>query len=1365
MFRSVFSVPPSGKYLMGGIFLLLLLLFPFASKVSAQWLGDGIAICTADHEQSDLAEATDAQGGMLMVWTDLRDGYPLNRDIYAQRVDVYGYPQWGDSNGLAVTTSGATSQDPDICPDGSGGAWIVWKEYVDPNSTIYGKHIDSEGNTVWGGATGYVIANDTSRSFYEPVCDSDGLGGMVVVWRRVTVGEDSLMAQKVDASGTLVWNPNGVTVGESDDDVETQVLCRSDGGAFVIWHRNIEIVAQRLSSAGEVLWDPNGVTPWASAAGDYEPRATLDGNGGVIIAWRAQNLIDNDYRIFAQRLDADGNSMFFADPYPPEEAVLWVSEFHDIDAGSLSICSDGAGGAVVAWEVYDDFSGYPEYQAIYAQRVNSIGYKQWGDDPVQVSASNSDQLNPHIVPCGDGTVVVWNGHMQRLSADGLRQLGDSYHDVSLACSSPNGVVAGRNGQVLVDWVEWYVNDDDKDIWAMSFNRDGLTPEFNLKTIMVSYPADTAHISIPVQPTVEVTNAGNIDPSPFTLSYYRDLSAPPTSADVATSSTTVTSLAPGDTFRWNPPEVVVNYPSVWHSYAFADPQDEVIESDENDNIHGPVELTWIGWPDLWIMEISLSDSFPPSGKEITATIIAFNGGSEESLPCDLDFYIDLPDPPATGQSGDFTFRLPSMSSMTGYMWTTPPFTHAANSPVTYHCYAQVDTQNEIDEGPISEDDNISAPTLIHWTWGVDLDITGFTINEGAPSAPAGRGIGGAIKIFNSGYLTASNPVINFHQNLPNAPVEGDPADQTIIAPSLAPGDSFLWNLDPFSSDEIGLWKCWAKVDPPEEIGEFDEDNNVAGPSYLTWDAPVQEGWPVSVGGTCTSPVIAALITDPPAPRAVIIGSSDGRCYAFDGSGHSLPGWPYDPGLGSPISAAPAVGIVHGTDSRQVVFANEAGMVYCVGADGSMFSPLWTFDAGDEVKATPVLADFDGDGLMETVVATSHGEVFLLSPDGVVQSGWPVDVGDTLSASPAVADLDLDGTPEIVTVGNNAKIGGKLYVLRPDGSMYSSQWPVSYSTIAYSPAIGDVLGDDRLEIVFTDALGYLHALQVNPSDPSLNLALPHPVHSSPALADLVGGDGGKVEIVVATEFSVGSPPMQHLESEVYAIDADGSVLPGWPVSFTSNLYDVQAGAAPVIWGSDIETMIAVGSHDSRCRVANYKGQPMYGYTMPANGPITESLAVGDLDADGHMEVIVPGGGKLACYDLLAGSYSPDRLSWPMWGHDMSRTRSYGHGTVTAAPPLPDMPVVSRARLYAPHPNPFNPRVVLPYATARPGHVELTVYDLAGRRVRTLVAKDLPAGRHEVTWNGVDERGRRVGSGVYFLRLDSAGQSDRCRVTLVK
>lgn len=101
----------------------------------------------------------------------------------------------------------------------------------------------------------------------------------------------------------------------------------------------------------------------------------------------------------------------------------------------------------------------------------------------------------------------------------------------------------------------------------------------------------------------------------------------------------------------------------------------------------------------------------------------------------------------------------------------------------------------------------------------------------------------------------------------------------------------------------------------------------------------------------------------------------------------------------------------------------------------------------------------------------------------------------------------------------------------------------------------------------------------------------------------------------------------------------------------------------------------------------------------------------------------------------------------------------------PVLPDLRSPG-ATLHPCYPNPFNPSTTISYELTDPAVVNLTVYDVAGQLVRTLVAAETSgAGRHEVVWNGRDETGRNVAAGVYFYRLDAGGYSETRRMALVK
>jgi len=99
------------------------------------------------------------------------------------------------------------------------------------------------------------------------------------------------------------------------------------------------------------------------------------------------------------------------------------------------------------------------------------------------------------------------------------------------------------------------------------------------------------------------------------------------------------------------------------------------------------------------------------------------------------------------------------------------------------------------------------------------------------------------------------------------------------------------------------------------------------------------------------------------------------------------------------------------------------------------------------------------------------------------------------------------------------------------------------------------------------------------------------------------------------------------------------------------------------------------------------------------------------------------------------------------------------------VPEGDGVPRATsLDAARPNPFGERLLLHYGLPVSSHVRLSVFDLQGRRVATVVDGVQPAGWHSAVWNGNDVAGRLVASGMYFARLEAAGGGTQVRKIVV-
>ena len=96
---------------------------------------------------------------------------------------------------------------------------------------------------------------------------------------------------------------------------------------------------------------------------------------------------------------------------------------------------------------------------------------------------------------------------------------------------------------------------------------------------------------------------------------------------------------------------------------------------------------------------------------------------------------------------------------------------------------------------------------------------------------------------------------------------------------------------------------------------------------------------------------------------------------------------------------------------------------------------------------------------------------------------------------------------------------------------------------------------------------------------------------------------------------------------------------------------------------------------------------------------------------------------------------------------------------------LPAVKRVWLGAATPNPFNPRTTLSFTLPRSMDVRMAIYDLGGRKIKTVLHGPCNAGRHEVIWSGDDQNGRAVPSGAYFVRMETPDSVLIRRMVLIR
>ncbi len=464
------------------------------------------------------------------------------------------------------------------------------------------------------------------------------------------------------------------------------------------------------------------------------------------------------------------------------------------------------------------------------------------------------------------------------------------------------------------------------------------------------------------------------------------------------------------------------------------------------------------------------------------------------------------------------------------------------------------------------------------------------------------------------------------------------------------------------------------------------------------------------------------------KVLIAPTWDGKkIYVYDLAGALKPGWPVT--LADNIWSSAAVGDVDGDGLKEIVVGSNGATVYALRANGTELvdgdgnpSTFGVFKTGlgSFNPGTAAIAPLQNDGTQAIIFGAANSFLYAWRPDGADVPGFPVDLPAGMRAGPAVGDLDQDGGLDIVVPA----MCDSLYVIRADGSRrpgFPVRLRMEGTSKNPSPALADMDGDGYLDIVQASTGGGIYVWNRHGalvSAPNLTL-------------------WSNVRYSTMTASSAECSPV------VADINGDG-----WP---------------DVIMGDSNGQLTALSGADATV---------LPGFPIQLGGEILGTPAVGDIDGDGMTEIAV------ACWDknVYVWDYdfpfSPGATPpWPQFHHDPQRT---GY----AATPVPtgvdeggdDGPATTFAavELGPPAPNPARGGTRLWYGVpaGRAGaRLDLAIYDLSGRRVRTLEQGFARAGRHSAQWDLRDASGAPATAGVYFARLATGPEVSTRKVVVVR
>ncbi|MDZ4831368.1 MAG: dockerin type I repeat-containing protein [Phycisphaerae bacterium] len=462
-----------------------------ASPAFAQWSTDpavNTPICTAagDSVQPKIVSAPD--GGTYVSWFDNRVG---GYDVYLQRLDADGNAVWPLNGILIADRSLSSTEDYGACSDGQGGVVLAFGDdrFGGVKTTV--TRVDPNGVQVWG-PNGKQVSTLNVNS---PTVALSGDGRIVAAW----IEGNATALQRLELDGTMVW---AVPVALTAAGAQLWVAdLQSGGGTSVIASMVRQtgfagaktLRAQKIDASGALLWGAPHVSVFTTGSLQFAnfPNFVPDGAGGAVFSFYTTGPLQS----FAQRIDSAGNLLFGVngagvtttttrertgpavafDPTTQRTYVAWEER---IPSTSNYGCSAqafdatgtrlwGANGSVLL-PVAANF-GVREVEAkvfdcdptflfvrdvafnngtIFAARMTAGGAPIWAGSPVTVCSTRTghSRLETAIAANGASLVAVWedsrNGN-QDLYGDALRS------DGTLGPAAPV-VVGDLNDDGIVD---------------------------------------------------------------------------------------------------------------------------------------------------------------------------------------------------------------------------------------------------------------------------------------------------------------------------------------------------------------------------------------------------------------------------------------------------------------------------------------------------------------------------------------------------------------------------------------------------------------------------------------------------------------------------------------------------------------------------------------------------------------------------------------------------------------------------------------------------------------------------------------------------------------------------------------------------
>lgn len=389
--------------------------------------------------------------------------------------------QWNSNTSVnnAVCSFSGSQTNVQMVSDGTGGTIAVWEDTRNGSTDIYAQRLSATGTLLWT-VDGVPVCMAAFNQL-TPRIVTDGSGGAVISWiddrNGAGAGSYDIYAQRINSAGVVQWTADGEAVCTATGIQNNQQMLADNSGAMIVWSdgrggsANADIYAQRLNQMGTALWTVNGASICNASSLQNMPQIISDGGAGSAI------ITWEDWRNFSQ---ADIYAQHISNGFTDWtfNGVVICSESNLQHQYNTRMVADGSGGAIICWEDKRNLSLNSD---LYAQRVNNSGLVQWASHGIAVCSTTGLQFSQQMIAdASGGAIIAWEDrrtgrdiYAQKINAAGAAQWTANGIPVCNTFDTQEDpqLVARVSGGAIFIWTDSR-NSFQQDIYAQSIDATG-----------------------------------------------------------------------------------------------------------------------------------------------------------------------------------------------------------------------------------------------------------------------------------------------------------------------------------------------------------------------------------------------------------------------------------------------------------------------------------------------------------------------------------------------------------------------------------------------------------------------------------------------------------------------------------------------------------------------------------------------------------------------------------------------------------------------------------------------------------------------------------------------------------------------------